>query len=247
MRNAEDYIRDEPDGSRTVTSTAYWLTSEGINAFHAAVIRDFIATLSDEDFAEIFDGASKDEAREFLEKWEFCHMPHWGPEEVAHAIAMSESGRNQSFVLRAVFLAQKVGDLPEFFTPSDGIKWALQNGYLITRELRDLTSVTAWVLASPPVRDALIEKPPLEPAPPAILAPQKEPVSAPRKAAILSWLRANGYDPQNFPKFSCRAPGGKAAVKEAMLALQGLGFTDSTFEGAWEELRKTKEIRDKKE
>ena len=175
-------------------------------------------------------------------------MAHWGPEEVAHAIATSEPGRNQSFVLRAVVLAQKAGDLPEVFTPSDGIKWALQNGYLITRELRELASVTAWVLASPPVRDeALIEKPPLEPAPPASLAPPKEPISAPRKAAILSWLRANDYDPQNFPKFSCSAPGGKAAVKEAMLALRGLGFTDSTFEGAWEELRKNKQIIDKKD
>lgn len=88
---------------------------------------------------------------------------------------------------------------------------------------------------------------PVSPVPPASLPPPKESVSAPRKTAILGWLQDAGYDPLQLPKFRYNAPGVKAAVKQAMIETKGLGFTDATFEKAWEGMRGKGALKDKEE
>jgi hypothetical protein len=130
-KNAKDYIQDNGHGSQTVTSLAYWLTPEGLsNPFVAALLRDAIERSSESEFFEAFDGATKDEAREFLAAYELCAMPYWGAEELARAIHAADAGRSENLAFRAVTLSQNVQELAHTFTPKQGIEWAMARGYL---------------------------------------------------------------------------------------------------------------------
>lgn len=131
MKNAKDYIQDNGPGKHTITSLAYWLTPEGLsNPITAAMLRDAIETSPDKEFIEAFDGATKDEARDFLAAYELCAMPYWGVDELAKAIHDADNGRDEKQALRAVTLAQNVKELPNTFTPKQGIEWAMDRGYL---------------------------------------------------------------------------------------------------------------------
>jgi hypothetical protein len=131
MKNAKDYIQDNGPGKHTITSLAYWLTPEGLsNPITAAMLRDAIETSPDKEFIEAFDGATKDEARDFLAAYELCAMPYWGADELAKAIHDADNGRDEKQALRAVTLAQNVKELPDTFTPKRGIEWAMDRGYL---------------------------------------------------------------------------------------------------------------------
>jgi hypothetical protein len=149
MRNAENYVMDDGAGNKTITSFAYYLTPEGINPFCALIVRKAIESQTDEGFKEGFDGASKEEARRFLDHWELCHMPYWGVAEVAQVICISDPGRNPQVALRAVELAQKAGELPSDFSPQQGVEWAKARGYLITGELCKLAGLRAGSFGHP--------------------------------------------------------------------------------------------------
>lgn len=132
MKNAKDYIREDGTGRTSVTSLAYWLTPEGLySSFTAAMLRDLIRTATDAEFEEAFDGATKDEATEFLAVFELCSMPYWGADELSRAIHDAGAGPDEKMVMRAVALAQKAGELPDVFKPQQGIEWAMDRGYLI--------------------------------------------------------------------------------------------------------------------
>jgi hypothetical protein len=163
MKNASDYIREDGPGQRTITSLAYWLTAEGINPLTAKMVQKAIDADTDADFAEAFDGASKDEAREFLAKWELCFTPYWSGGEVAHVIGMSGAGRDPARVLRAITLAQQAGELPQAFTPRRGVEWAKARGYLINRDICELVGAQPGQYGHP--HSALVESPPLPQVP----------------------------------------------------------------------------------
>jgi hypothetical protein len=129
MKEAKDYITDDGTGRKTITSLAHCLTVEGLNHITASIVRDAIETSTDEEFNQAFDSTTKDEAREYLNAYELCYMPYWGADELSKAIA--NSGRDEKLALRAVTLAQKVGEIPDVFTPKQGIEWAMDRGYLI--------------------------------------------------------------------------------------------------------------------
>lgn len=140
VKNPKDYIQETSTNVRTVTSLAYWLTAEGLdNPIYAALLREAINNSSNEDFAEAFDGATKEEATHFLASWELCYMPLWGAPELSKAIVLSDEGRSEELALRAVNMAQSVDELPDVFTPAIGIKWAMDRGYLIDN------SICTWV------------------------------------------------------------------------------------------------------
>lgn len=130
MKNSKDYIRDDGPGRSTITSLAYLLTPEGLNPITAAMVCETIQSASDDDFREAFDGATKDKARKILAAYELCAMPYWGADELATAIHDADNGRDEKLALRAVSLAQKVGELPDFFKPRQGVEWAMDRGYL---------------------------------------------------------------------------------------------------------------------
>jgi hypothetical protein len=131
MKDAKDYKRDDGNGVTTITSFAHFLTGEGLNVFTASLLRDAIETSTDDEFKEAFDDASKDEAREFLYAYQLSFMPYWGADELAKAIHDSDQWRDEKLVLRAVTLAQKAGEIPDVFTPKQGVEWAMDRGYLI--------------------------------------------------------------------------------------------------------------------
>lgn len=132
MKNAKDYIEETGQNTQRITSLAYWLTPEGLdNPIHAAMLRDAISSATDEEFKEAFDGATKEEAAQYLEQWELCYMSHWAAPELAKVIVLSDAGRNEALALRGVSLAQNAGELSEVFTPAIGIQWAMARGYLI--------------------------------------------------------------------------------------------------------------------
>lgn len=131
MKNAKDYIEEISPGHQRITSLAYWLTPEGLdNPITAALLRDTLSKVTDEAFKEAFDGATKAEAARYLEQWELCYMGQWGAPELVKAIAYT--GRDEALALRAVTMAQSVGELPEVFSTATGIRWAMARGYLIT-------------------------------------------------------------------------------------------------------------------
>lgn len=132
MKNAKDYIKETSPNTQRITSLAYWLTPEGLdNPITAAMLRETLSNATDEEFSEAFDGATKAEAAMFLEQWEFCFMAHWGAPELAKVIALSDAGRSEALALRAVNMAQGAKELPEVFSPMEGIQWAMGRGYLI--------------------------------------------------------------------------------------------------------------------
>lgn len=144
MKNAKDYIEESSPNTQRITSLAYWLTPEGMdNPIYAALLRKSIATATDEDFKEAFDGATKAEAALHLERWELCYMGQWGAPELAKAIVLSDAGRNEALALRAVSMAQSAKELPEVFTPKEGIQWAMARSYLIGR------NICAWCGVTP--------------------------------------------------------------------------------------------------
>lgn len=138
---AKDYIRVDGPGQQTITSLAYWLTSDGINPITAELIQKAIDEDDDAEFAEAFDGASKVDARAFLERWELSYMPYWSGEEVARVIAMSGSTRNAATALRAITLAQQAGELAQAFTPRQGVLWAMARGYMLDGDICQLVGV----------------------------------------------------------------------------------------------------------
>lgn len=149
MRDANDYVHTDENGQSTITSLAYWLTPDGLNnAIIAALLRDAIETSSDEGFAEAFDSATKDEAREILAAYELCAMPYWGREELATMIHREDIGRDEALALRAVTLAQRAGELPDPFTPKSGVTWAMARGYLVSVH-NSFLAVSAGVYGSP--------------------------------------------------------------------------------------------------
>lgn len=135
---AKDYIRVDGPGQQTITSLAYWLTPDGINPITAELIQKAIDEDDDAEFAEAFDGASKVDARAFLEKWELSYMPYWSGEEVARVIAMSGSSRGAAIALRAITLAQQAGELEQAFTPRKGVQWAMARGYMLDGDICQL-------------------------------------------------------------------------------------------------------------
>lgn len=137
-RKAKDYVRVDGPGQQTITSLAYWLTPAGINPVTAKLAWDDIDSESDADFSEKYDGATKEEAREFLETWELCFMPYWSADEVAHAIEISGGGRDATRVLRSIMLAQQAGELSQAFAPLRGVEWAMARGYLINNVICEL-------------------------------------------------------------------------------------------------------------
>jgi hypothetical protein len=144
MKNAKDYIEKTSPNSQRITSLAYWLTPEGMNdPIIAALLRKTISTATDEDFKEAFDGATKAEAALHLERWELCYMGQWGAPELVKAIVLSDAGRDEALALRAVSMAQSANELPEVFSPKEGIQWAMARGYLITG------NICAWGGAKP--------------------------------------------------------------------------------------------------
>jgi hypothetical protein len=103
---------------------AHCLTVEGLNCLTASIVRDAIETSTDEEFNQAFDNTTKDEAREYLNAYELCSMPYWGgADELSKVIA--NNGRGEKLALRAVTLAQKIGEIPDVFTPKQGIEWAM--------------------------------------------------------------------------------------------------------------------------
>ncbi|MDO9046454.1 MAG: hypothetical protein Q7U66_01805 [Methylobacter sp.] len=131
MKNAKDYIEVTAPNVQRITSLAYWLTPEGLDdPITAEMLQRAIKMGTDEEFNEAFDGATRAEAAKYLEQWELCYMSYWGAPELVRAITLS-STRNEPLALRAVILAQSMGELPEVFTPTTGIKWAMARGYLI--------------------------------------------------------------------------------------------------------------------
>ena len=137
MKNATDYIREDGPGRTSITSLAYWLTPEGLSSpITAAMLREAIATSTDNEFIKAFDGATKDEAREYLAAYELCAMPYWGAEELATAIHAADVGRSKELALRAATLAQIANELPDAFTPKQGIEWAMDRGYLFGEHAR---------------------------------------------------------------------------------------------------------------
>lgn len=131
MKDAKNYKHDDGNGVTTITSFAHFLTVEGLNVMTASLVRDAIETSTDDEFKEDFDDSSKDEAREFLDAYELSVMPYWGADELAKAIHDSDQGRDEKLALRAITLAQKVGEIPDVFTPKQGVEWAMDRGYLI--------------------------------------------------------------------------------------------------------------------
>ena len=137
MKNAKDYERNDGPGRTTITSLAYWLTPEGLsNPIIAKLLRNSIQSATDDEFKEAFDGASKDDARTYLESYELCAMPYWGAEELAKAIHDADNGRDEKLTFRAVTLAQKAGEIQDYFTPKQGIEWAMDRGYLFGSHAR---------------------------------------------------------------------------------------------------------------
>lgn len=144
MKNAKDYIEETSPNTQRITSFAYWLTPEGMSdPITAALVREAISTGTDEDFKEAFDGATKEEAANYLAQWELCYMAQWGASELVNVIVLSDAGRNEALALRAVNLAQSAGELPEVFSTREGITWAMARGYLITR------NICAWCGVTP--------------------------------------------------------------------------------------------------
>jgi hypothetical protein len=133
---------------------------------------------------------------------------------------------------------------PNVRLTSDSLVAMMPEVKAIEAYMKAKNSATASSAGSVAMENAAIPAPPVTPA---SLNSPKESASAPRKEAILDWLRNAGYDPLQLPKFRYNAPGAKAAVKQAMLETKGLGFTDSTFEKAWEELRGEERLQDKEE
>lgn len=142
MKKAKDYIEEISPGYQRITSPAYWLTPEGLdNPITAALLRDTLSKTTDEAFKEAFDGATKAEAARYLEQWELCYMGQWGAPELVKAIAYT--GRDEALALRAVTMAQSVGELPEVFSTATGIQWAMARGYLIAG------NICAWCGVAP--------------------------------------------------------------------------------------------------
>lgn len=132
MKDAKDYIKETGEHTSTITSLADWLTPEGLNnPVTASLLRSAIATATDEEFHEAFDGSTKDEASQHLDEWELCYMPRWGHPELVKIIILSDPNRNENLVDRVISIAQSEGELPELFTPTVGIQWALKTFYLI--------------------------------------------------------------------------------------------------------------------
>jgi len=144
VKNAKDYIEETSPNNQRITSLAYWLTPEGMdNPLIAALLRKSIASQTDGEFKEMFDGATKEEAARFLEQWELCFMGQWGAPELAKVVGLSDAGRNEALALRAVSMAQSADELPEIFTPAIGIQWAMARGYLIAG------NICAWCGVTP--------------------------------------------------------------------------------------------------
>lgn len=139
MKKATDYTRSDGEGRRTITSLAHWLTPDGLsNSLIAKLLHRAIEKYTDEQFAEAFDGATKDEARRYLAAFRLCHMPYWGAAELGRAIHDADEGQDEQDAARAVALAQKAGELPDVFKPADGIKWAMDRGYMFGAHARFL-------------------------------------------------------------------------------------------------------------
>lgn len=132
MKNAKNYIKETSPRTRTITSLAYWLTPEGLqSSLIACFIRELISDATDEEFEEMFDGATKNEAAQYVEQWELCYMARWGTPELVRAIVLCDATRDEALALRAITLAQDAKELPEIFSPNIGIQWAMARGYLI--------------------------------------------------------------------------------------------------------------------
>jgi hypothetical protein len=123
MENTKDNIRNEGPGLTCL------IEPERLNPIFAVMVRKSIQRESDDDFRDAF-GKTKDEAREILAAYELCAMPYWGADELATAIHDADNGRDEKQALRAVTLAQNVKELPNTFTPKQGIEWAMDRGYL---------------------------------------------------------------------------------------------------------------------
>ena len=192
---AKDYTRVDGPGQQTITSLAHWLTPEGINPITAELVQKAIEEDDDAEFAEAFDGASKDDARGFLEKWELCYMPYWSGAEVAFAIKLC-GGRNEALALRAITLAQQAGELPQAFTPRQGVEWAKARGYLIDGDICQLAGAQPGEYGHP--HNQLEQRAPVDkPVATAQTISRKNKVQARSQAPITAEIRcakANAVD-----------------------------------------------------
>lgn len=214
MKNARDYEEETSPNTFRINSLAYWLTPEGLNnPIIAELLKDTIESTADEEFKEAFDGATKEEASQYLEQWELCYMAHWGASELARIITLSNEGRNDALAMRAVSLAQSANELPEVFSPTIGIKWAMARGYLITR------NICAWVGVQPgnfghpsnplPINDSpaakdesikgIATQPQVNNDNTSNIIKTRKKYPERRLDALKAWLISLGYPPEDWP------------------------------------------------
>jgi len=128
------------DMNEGLSPLAYYLTAEGLsNPISAEMLTADIHRMADEEFIKAF-GVTKKAAREHLRQWELCWMPYWGSKQLVNVIC-SGTCRDREFALDSIELAQEVKELPKVFKPKQGVLWAMNRGYLITRSIRDWVNV----------------------------------------------------------------------------------------------------------
>lgn len=135
-------IRLEKIDPSKFPTLADWLTPERINTpYFALFVRRLISRGTDEEIKESFGGITKEKVARFLEQGELCFMKQWGAPELVMAIALSNNGLNESLALRAVSMAQSTNELPEIFSPKTGVQWAMERGYLMSKNIRTWVGV----------------------------------------------------------------------------------------------------------
>ncbi len=244
MKNRKDYERNDGNGVVTITSLAALLTPEELSPITAALVRDVLIDSTDAEFIEAFDGATKSEVREYLDAYELCRMPYWGAEELASAIHAADSGRAEKLVLRAVTLAQKANELPDTFTPKQGVEWAMDRGYLFGYHAR-LAGAAIGTYGHPhnPLSDGPHHgqtAPAVDAATPVASEIKTTTAPVPKQRAqenrILELLASKGHDPMKLPDREPGRPGVKSEIRALALVDRGL-YTAGTFDDAWQRLR----------
>jgi hypothetical protein len=78
------------------------------------------------------------------EQWKLIDMPHWGKQELIELIMLATFPfkRDLKKVSSAVISAQKLNELPEVFTPQEGIRWAQSHRYPFTSQTYELAGLT---------------------------------------------------------------------------------------------------------
>lgn len=110
------------------------LDLKGMNWFLAMLVRKLAKTDDREGFEEAF-GVSPERAEAIVAQWELCAMPYWGGDELASMIATADATRSPKIIARSIELAQKAGEVPESFRPSEGIEWAMARGFAIRSDI----------------------------------------------------------------------------------------------------------------